>query len=145
VLNIFLICLVGHLQLHNRTEKRREPNPDFCCSICGKMFTRRTGLNAHVLQHKGVPRFWCDEPDCGKGFVHSYQVTRHKRCHLDVSPYTCHICGKSFRHNDLAKHIRVHTGAKPYTCQHCGKTFAVRFNFFILLNLSKYFLVAFLN
>lgn len=117
--------LVGHMHLHTRTEKRREPNPDLRCHICDKIFTRRSGLNAHILQHGGILRFWCDETDCGKGFVHSYQLIRHKRLHSEIPPYSCEICGRAFRHNDLAKHMRTHTGVKPYNCQHCGRAFAV--------------------
>lgn len=113
------------MHLHTRTEKRREPNPDLRCHICDKIFTRRSGLNAHILQHGGILRFWCDETDCGKGFVHSYQLIRHKRLHSEIPPYSCEICGRAFRHNDLAKHMRTHTGVKPYNCQHCGRAFAV--------------------
>lgn len=116
--------LSGHLQLHSRTERRRQPNPNLCCHVCGKLFTRRAGLNAHVLQHGGIFRFWCDEPDCGKGFVHTYQLIRHKRLHSGALPYSCNVCGRCFRHNDLSKHMRTHTGDKPYNCQHCGKAFA---------------------
>ncbi|KAJ1523267.1 hypothetical protein ONE63_001146 [Megalurothrips usitatus] len=115
--------LSAHMELHTRVERRREPNPDFSCNICGKMFTRPAGLKAHILQHGGVLRFWCEEPGCGKGFVHSYQLLRHKRTHSDILPYSCDVCGKFFRHNDLAKHMRIHTGDKPYVCEHCGKAF----------------------
>lgn len=116
--------LTGHMHLHTRTEKRREPNPNLRCHICDKIFTRQSGLNAHILQHGGVLRFWCDETDCDKGFVHSYQLIRHKRLHSEVPPYSCEVCGRAFRHNDLAKHMRTHTGVKPYNCQHCGRAFA---------------------
>ncbi|ORX63231.1 hypothetical protein BCR32DRAFT_213842, partial [Anaeromyces robustus] len=40
---------------------------------------------------------------CNKVFNRKYDLERHKRKHLDIKPYKCIICKKSFTRSDYLK------------------------------------------
>lgn len=65
---------------------------------------------------------------CHKVFSRKTHLTTHLRIHSDEKPYMCNLCCKRFRDNSvLIKHIRVHTQDKPYTCSVCNLTFIYTF------------------
>uniref|UniRef100_A0A3P9DGF5 C2H2-type domain-containing protein n=1 Tax=Maylandia zebra TaxID=106582 RepID=A0A3P9DGF5_9CICH len=50
---------------------------------------------------------------------------QRKKPHIDVKPYPCDTCGKSFRARSTWKHhLAIHTGERPYPCDTCGKSFS---------------------
>ena len=45
--------------------------------------------------------------------------------HTGENTYKCEVCGKAFVDTgDLKRHKRIHTGEKPYKCELCGNTFS---------------------
>ncbi|XP_053115666.1 zinc finger protein 777-like isoform X2 [Hemicordylus capensis] len=126
----------------------------YACSLCPKSFRLKTSLLIHQRTHatgKSDSAFIC--PECGCGFSHQGQLTRHQAVHADrphqcsecpkafnrksslvvhqkthrerPRPFQCSQCRKTFiRKQHLDDHTRTHTGEKPYQCPECEKRFA---------------------
>ncbi|XP_075995763.1 zinc finger and BTB domain-containing protein 22 [Genypterus blacodes] len=60
---------------------------------------------------------------CGKAFTLKSMRDRHvKMQHLNLRPFGCPVCTKSFKmKHHLAKHLKTHGGLRPYECGFCGK------------------------
>ncbi|CAL9704000.1 unnamed protein product [Knipowitschia caucasica] len=95
------------------------------CHTCGRGFSNRASLRSHVRTHTGELPYTCTI--CGQSFRFSAGLRMHeRRRHLGHKPYTCTVCGKAFSGGgDLQAHTRIHTGEKPYSCRDCGRRFAV--------------------
>ncbi|XP_053146119.1 zinc finger protein 436-like isoform X2 [Hemicordylus capensis] len=104
-----------YLRIHKGKKERT-------CAVCGKSFSRSTGLIAHERTHTGEKPYECS--DCGKSFSLRSSLVAHERTHTGEKPYSCSHCGKSFIvSSHLIKHQRIHSGEKPYKCLECGKSF----------------------
>jgi hypothetical protein len=56
---------------------------------------------------KGERPFKCDEESCGKTFTRNEALSRHKRFHTGLRPFSCAVCSKRFGRPDiLIKHSR---------------------------------------
>ncbi|KAL6473772.1 hypothetical protein MHYP_G00173330 [Metynnis hypsauchen] len=60
---------------------------------------------------------------CGKAFTLKSMRDRHvKMQHLNLRPFACPVCAKSFKmKHHLTKHVKTHGGLRPYECAFCGK------------------------
>ena len=95
--------------------------PPFKCSRCLKTFINRWLLRRHVQTH-GAPKYEC--PVCKKRFLDKSSRNRHLLLHEKDKKYQCKVCGKKFRwSSDLRKHSWVHSQQKPHVCNVCNKGF----------------------
>ncbi|XP_056438483.1 zinc finger and BTB domain-containing protein 22 [Gadus chalcogrammus] len=60
---------------------------------------------------------------CGKAYTLKSMRDRHvKMQHLNLRPFGCPVCGKTFKmKHHLTKHLKTHGGLRPYECGLCGK------------------------
>ncbi|XP_042291635.1 uncharacterized protein zbtb22a isoform X1 [Thunnus maccoyii] len=60
---------------------------------------------------------------CGKAYTLKSMRDRHvKMQHLNLRPFCCPVCTKSFKmKHHLTKHLKTHGGLRPYECGLCGK------------------------
>ena len=108
-----------------------EPLQTFVCETCGKEFSRRDYLKAHIMNIHEHPRKCkvCDETFMTAKTLRSHISDMHpERVHEVLKKYTCDLCGQQFtRPSYLKKHIEVtHEGKRPHSCEFCGKSFSYR-------------------
>ncbi|XP_060900770.1 zinc finger protein 99-like isoform X1 [Labrus mixtus] len=106
-----------NLIMHQRKHRERPPN---VCSYCGKKFSSRDTLKAHLVRHTdGYP---C--PECGKVFYQKTLLTYHLYKHKGQEPYLCDTCGKGWPNAALLKvHMVKHREDRPFKCDECGVTY----------------------
>ncbi|XP_013881114.1 zinc finger and BTB domain-containing protein 22 [Austrofundulus limnaeus] len=68
---------------------------------------------------------------CGKAYTLKSMRDRHvKMQHLNLRPFVCPVCSKSFKmKHHLTKHLKTHGGLRPYECSVCGKKVVWRDSF----------------
>ncbi|XP_024151569.1 zinc finger and BTB domain-containing protein 22 [Oryzias melastigma] len=68
---------------------------------------------------------------CGKAYTLKSMRDRHvKMQHLNLRPFGCPVCSKSFKmKHHLTKHLKTHGGVRPYECTLCGKKVVWRDSF----------------
>lgn len=68
---------------------------------------------------------------CGKAYTLKSMRDRHvKMQHLNLRPFACPVCSKSFKmKHHLTKHVKTHGSLRPYECVLCGKKIVWRDSF----------------
>ncbi|XP_059608030.1 uncharacterized protein LOC132255876 [Phlebotomus argentipes] len=118
-----------NLKAHIRSRHRGLP-PDIratdevvFCTVCTKDFQNLAALKNHVEIHvRDKKRKLCVCPYCGKTLLDWHNYQRHLVIHIDVSPFKCATCAKTFKRKDaIVKHVRIHIKNRPrFTCKVCG-------------------------
>lgn len=104
----------AHQKIHSR------PGLHFC-NQCGKQFPSYNDQKTHECSQTCKP-YCCSM--CGKKFSRLWNLKLHWRIHTQEKPHRCTMCDKSFTRADILKvHQRTHTGERPYVCTICGLSF----------------------
>ena len=120
-------ALIEHIQrIHDENYKRS--NKRKACQMCPEIFMEGSELNDHVEQvHGKVPdKIVCKTCHiCQKTIVRGNGFKTHMRSHLNVRPFQCQSCDKTFLEKaKLQRHVViVHEKLKLFPCDKCGKAF----------------------
>ncbi|XP_064648119.1 uncharacterized protein LOC135500528 [Lineus longissimus] len=103
------------------------------CFSCNKVFQSPSYLRHHVLMHKGINLYSCEE--CGRSFPCATNLKTHMSKHFPEAKkgFLCSVCGTEVATKaNLDNHMRIHTrkeGEKDFKCNICGKGFNSRVHF----------------
>ncbi|KAF2884095.1 hypothetical protein ILUMI_22063 [Ignelater luminosus] len=99
---------------------------------CTASFAKNSKLTYHIRRHTGERPFVCDEPNCGKTYLYSFHLRRHKDTHHGtkviqriVCPYEGCVLELANKYS-LKKHIKIkHNPDRqyPFTCDECKQGF----------------------
>lgn len=108
---------LSSLKEHWLTHSRAMLERVHTCEVCGKAFTRASGLRKHSKEeHIDVKPYVCVQ--CHKSFAYLCTLRSHLRAHSSERPFSCDACDQRFKQSsNLRKHVRLHHRAKCNQCQ----------------------------
>lgn len=96
------------LYSHERTHMKKPATKDFNCDLCGKDFSLKIYLYAHMINiHVVEKKYKCDK--CPQAYSRIDSFKNHVTQHLAVKPFACNQCPKTFGSN---KHYQIHLRGK---------------------------------
>lgn len=94
---------------------------------CGKAYSQKNRLKAHIVIHKEGKPYHCNQPECSKTFYEKGNLNTHLRSHLGIKQYKCYFPGCQFKYSlsiSLKKHLKTHDSTKEnFFCIHCSNSF----------------------
>eukprot|EP00088_Acartia_fossae_P002254 TRINITY_DN1089_c0_g1_i4.p1 TRINITY_DN1089_c0_g1~~TRINITY_DN1089_c0_g1_i4.p1 ORF type:complete len:587 (-),score=135.50 TRINITY_DN1089_c0_g1_i4:179-1885(-) len=98
--------LVMHMQSHN-------PNMEFNCEHCGKIFNQERKLKRHILCHVSYLEKAHQCPHCTQRFARKQKLVNHISTHFTEKKFPCDICEVKLKTKDgLYSHKKkVHGGS----------------------------------
>lgn len=90
-------------------------------------FGTNRSRNISVSMHESSSKkYRCHYKDCLKQFKRHSRLLEHLNTHLEVRPYRCNFCEKSYSRADhLKRHLISHSANKrPFLCEICNTGFS---------------------
>jgi len=121
---------IRHPELSEQMKYVLQVDGGFQCTICMKVFKRRSKCNYHVkMFHKIGAKLECKV--CKKPFYYEYEMNHHMKIHSDTKEAYCDLCGKGFSQKYVLKAhmISAHSSkqekesARSFFCSFCAKGF----------------------
>ncbi|KAG5871593.1 hypothetical protein JTB14_022697 [Gonioctena quinquepunctata] len=90
------------------------------CKICNVTLKSISKLQDHLYKHLNMKPFSCDE--CGKSFLSKHHVKLHQKCHNTEKTFQCTKCDKAFKNKgSLRSHQLVHVErVQEFICKVCS-------------------------
>jgi len=107
-----------HVKTHSKVK------PQHRCVECGKVFTSKSNMQAHLKLHFESKTFSC--PHCAKEFKGKKSLLEHVSTkHNNEKKFPCSQCTEFFSSRHLKNvHERLHNGERGFICDQCGDSFA---------------------
>jgi len=107
-----------HVKTHSKVKTQHR------CVECGKVFTSKSNMQAHLKLHFESKTFSC--PHCAKEFKGKKSLLEHVSTkHNNEKKFPCSQCTEFFSSRHLKNvHERLHNGERGFICDQCGDSFA---------------------
>ena len=109
----------------NRHVETKHGKADFRCETCKKVFKRKDGLKEHVIRHEEKPTLLCDICSTTFTTRQGLGIHKRTKHDASSARHQCSECGKVFMTRDhYVGHLHSkHLNVKPYSCSKCDKSF----------------------
>ncbi|KAH9494480.1 hypothetical protein Btru_020111 [Bulinus truncatus] len=91
-------------QLKSHFQLSPQPETEYSCQICDKVFQKNYLLVRHMNVHSQERPFSCEV--CGKSYKDTSSLKRHQLVHGGIKNFICSVCGKDFYYSDSLKRHR---------------------------------------